>query len=649
MKGFGKWEISIAVFIIGIIVTMPFSSAQINTNPPAQLDSALENFEEEETGASIIVQVNSYEPRIVPSNVLEEDDAPIYAFLSATKLGSMLSDIGSATVNEGTGSLASGATAEPFYSAPEITSVVIRPTDEATADAIQGNPRYVRPRQYSLDNLGYLMILLKQVENENSLPDEVTLNMGAAIWFENAERLFSLIQQDLVLPLDADQDSWRAKSKSDYSFFGGKGYVRASQISGNNAQLVIYSGNDNAWPYTGSPREIQTLNINTGETSDFVRLQETGDLVQNTFRVQLLDVIDQTENMVKLAIESDGKLKEVVVARGSKILPGSEWTVSNIAITDTDEGTKYEVTISSANDQKIISTIYPKGTVQQQETDPCENSPVLLGNLAEQRQEQRLVGNLNNSALINLNRLSQMDVKDFSTLINNVLPAGRYLTASNINSNSVTLRIDNLRDQIPKGEGWIETAKTLVHVFFDEVRSRVTESDRQTFTLRKGAARRVSVEDFTYIISVDDLEAQNAKVSVSRIRNLETAVTEIRPTVSISTTRPAEEVALQIKSTSKDFVFCTAIQQYKRIITDYQGVTEEDNRTLLSDVAAFQIGKIYEELGYPRLAIQNYQRAIDRGIGDFITEALGRINSLQSAAEQRAKSRTKEKKHKEKE
>ncbi len=628
---------SIAIFIIWIIMTMPLAAAQFSS--PEQTP---ENFDEKETGSSILVQVNSYEPRIVPSNILEEDDAPVYAFLTATTAGSLLAE--AASVESGLGAeaqLRERATSEPLFSAPEIRTVVIRPTDENTADLIRGNPRYIRPRQYSLDNLGYLMILLRKVETEDELPEDITLNMEAEIWFENAERLFSLIQQDLVLPLDADEVSWKSKPVNQYGFFAGRGYIRASEISSNNAQFVVYSGDDRSWPYTGSPRPIQSLNLDLGETSDFIRLQETGELIQNTFRVKLLDIIDQTENRVKLSIESDGRLQEIVVAEGSRLFPGSEWTVSNIEISDTDDGTKYEITITSANDRKIISAVYPKGTLQQNNQDPCERSPVLLGNLAATtHQEQRTNGELNGSSLFYLNGLRQMNPSDFSRLVDNTVQAGRYLTVTEINQNTATLRIDNLEENLQRGSGWFDVGKTLLQTFITEVRARLGDSNRQEFTLRQGSARRVSVDDFTYIITVNSIDSQrdNVKISVTRERNLEPGVAEIRPTVSISTNRPSSEIATEIGNTSKDFVYCTAIQQYKKMITDYQGIKDE-NGVLLSDRAAFRIGKIYEEIGYPKLAVENYQKSLENGIGEFLVEAQGRITALQNAAESGARIR----------
>lgn len=616
------WQGSIAILIICLVITMPLASAQFDTN-------AQPEFDEQETGTSIQVQVNSYEPQIIPSNVLEEDDAPVYAFLSGTTAGSILSEASSATSGR---SIA--PTSEPFYSTPDITSVVIRPIDETTAALIRGNPQYIRPREYDMDNLGYLRIFLRQVGTEAELPDEITLNMEAEITFENAERLFSLIQQDVVLPLDSDEQIWRSKPKSQYSFFAGKGAIRATGISSSDASLIVYSNNDFAWPYGGTPSPIRSLSLDVGETSDYIRLQESGDLIQNAFRIKLIDVIDQTEKRVKFTIESDGRLQEVVAAEGSRLFPGSEWTVSRIDVSETDEGTKYEVTITAANDRKTITAVYPKGTIENTGRDPCESSPVLLGNLAS-LQEQNSNSALNSSSLLKISELKSITAKSLEG--EDTLSSGVYLITTNIGTGTATMRVDNIQENIQRQAGWMESGKELTQIYVTEV-NRLTNTNKQEFTLRQGNSRRVSLGDYTYVITLDSIDNNNAIVKVVKTRNVTPGSAPIRPTVSISTTQPSEEIATAIEKTSKDFVYCTAIQEYKKVTTDYQGI--KDNRgVLLADRASYNIGKIYDELGYPRLAIQYYQKSLENGIGEFIIEAQSKITSLENEAESGARVR----------
>ena len=77
----------------------------------AQTSYETENiFGEEKTGESIIIEAYKYQPIAVNSNVLEEQDVPVYVFLKATTLGGLISGEESPE-------------AAPFYGLPEIKLV----------------------------------------------------------------------------------------------------------------------------------------------------------------------------------------------------------------------------------------------------------------------------------------------------------------------------------------------------------------------------------------------------------------------------------------------------------------------------------------------------------------------------------------------
>ncbi|MEK6816223.1 MAG: hypothetical protein AABY09_01300, partial [Nanoarchaeota archaeon] len=204
---------------------------------------------EEETGEAIVVNPISYEPPTIRSGLLEEDDVPVYVSLSGTTLGSLLG---------------AASNIEPLYSLPDIKLVNVRPLDAWTQNAVRGAPRYIRPKKYSLQNLGFLAVLIKKADKESDIPPEINLSMVAEIYFEDSERTFSLFRQDLFLPEKANEADWRldlAKDSSQSSFFAKRGYIRASSITDTDATLVFYSGTDLTPPYTGTPRPINQIKL----------------------------------------------------------------------------------------------------------------------------------------------------------------------------------------------------------------------------------------------------------------------------------------------------------------------------------------------------------------------------------------------------
>ena len=227
MKKLMRINAFIAMVLSMLIVMTPFSYSILDWEEEEQ---------EAQTGESIIVNVNSYEPTVLPSSVIEDGDVPVYVYLTGVTPGTILKSVAGSTSN-----------AEPLYGNIDIKQVYIRPENEETLNYVRGNPKYVKPRKLSIDNLGYLIVTLKQIEKEADVPDEIKLNMRAEITFENAERLYSMIEQDLIIPEDPDEAAWREKPIDDYRFFAGRGAIRASSISEGGADLTVYGGMDLQW------------------------------------------------------------------------------------------------------------------------------------------------------------------------------------------------------------------------------------------------------------------------------------------------------------------------------------------------------------------------------------------------------------------
>ena len=125
-----------------LIIMTPFSSALLDWEEEEQ---------EAQTGESIIVNVGGYDPAVLPSSVIEDGDVPVYFYLTGMTPGTLIR---------------STSNIEPLYGNVDIKHVYIRPEDEETLNYVRGNPKYVKPRKLSIDNLGYLIVTLKQIRKE---------------------------------------------------------------------------------------------------------------------------------------------------------------------------------------------------------------------------------------------------------------------------------------------------------------------------------------------------------------------------------------------------------------------------------------------------------------------------------------------------
>ncbi len=366
----GKERI-LAIFLAMLVLTMPFSSAL--------LFDIEERKQEASAGEAIIVNVKGYEPTVIPSSLIEDGDVPVYAFLTG---------LTSARI------LGAQANYAPLYGQPMIKQVYVRPLDEATKDAVRGSPKHVQPQEYSLDDLGYLIITLKQIEKEEDVPasgknygfyggGDIELNMMAEITFENVERLFNLVHQDLIIGEYPDENEWKTEALDTSSFFSNRGFVRVRDISNNNAKLTVYASSDTAWPYTGAPRPLADVSLTVGETSDYYRLTEMQGSITNAFRVKLTDIINPSEKRAKIKVNINGKEQERIVKVGSKIYPGSRLTVKSIE-TSGEEG-KVEQKLFIKDYAGGADGTLTRNSKQTEEVtqDPCEGNVILLDETEE--------------------------------------------------------------------------------------------------------------------------------------------------------------------------------------------------------------------------------------------------------------------------
>ena len=149
----------IALFCILLILSTSYASAQSTRN-----NDILPIFTNtiEETGESIIVNVGKLEPTIVPTNILEEQDVPVYVFLKGATLGSL--------------AFGEGAPENfPFYGVPEIERVSIsgvESTNNLVSNVVHIKPkdrRYVVEKGERFFDMGYLILKLRKIKDEKRI------------------------------------------------------------------------------------------------------------------------------------------------------------------------------------------------------------------------------------------------------------------------------------------------------------------------------------------------------------------------------------------------------------------------------------------------------------------------------------------------
>jgi len=332
----------IGLICMFLIVIMPFNVALVDPSF-SEFDSEEDEYD---TGESILLNVKEYEPVMVTSNLLEDNNVPVYVFLSALSIGELFQ----------------GTNLEPVYGGFEIDKIHVKPADVGTQDLLAGQPKYIKPEKFTSENAGYVYMTLDQIELEEDMPDEINMTFNAEIWFSEVTRIFELAETSLVLPTDGDYDAWEEKLDSEgsaYTFFGNRGLIRVTSIEGNTAFLTVYSNKDLYWPIMGAPRAIADLELKEGETSRYIDLGETDEIAMGMakFRVKLDDLRDPQQEKALFTVIVDGNSQNTILSKGMSLYPGSTWKVETMSTSVTDEGYAYTVVLKgSRGDRKTLTS-----------------------------------------------------------------------------------------------------------------------------------------------------------------------------------------------------------------------------------------------------------------------------------------------------
>ena len=229
-------------------------------------------------GNDFLIQIAPFgcTPDPVTSDLLEDNDVPITCQLAATQINPLV-QVNSIDSVSFSGQLPKEVSGVGFYPAQ-------------AALGVQG-----ALNSPALNNIGYVQIMLKQQTNDSAMPAYVSGNLTAKITY-NLNNAFGVGTSLFYLPELNDADF--ANTISQYTFWNGKGYLRADSISANSAAISIYTD-------TG---KVGTVNLNQGQTSDVVYLP--GLQCQAGIKLKL-ESLDNPNSRAQLRI--DGEVNNVAV------------------------------------------------------------------------------------------------------------------------------------------------------------------------------------------------------------------------------------------------------------------------------------------------------------------------------------------------
>ncbi len=271
-----KKLLNFTILFSTILLLSNFSFAYLSSTPQTNLFSTFvtQPFSSSscQQGQDFLIQIAPFgcTPAVVRSDLLEQNDVPVYCQLGATQINPLI-DVQSIDSLSFSGK----------YS-PEVSGVGFYPAQAALG--VQGNLN-----SPVLNNIGYAVINLKKQPNESAMPDYVYGNLTARIKY-NVKNAYGIGNALFYLP-ELSSSDWNDK-KSQYSFWSGKGYLKADSISSTSADISVYtdSGLDT------------TVTLKAGQTSNNIYIP--GFECQAGFKLQLQSM-ENPDTAAQLRVNAD--------------------------------------------------------------------------------------------------------------------------------------------------------------------------------------------------------------------------------------------------------------------------------------------------------------------------------------------------------
>ena len=245
-----------------------YTSDQINTYWPILGNAATCNARQD-----ILLQVAPLgcQPTVVRSDILEEQNVPVFCQIMALDVNP-LNDVNKIRNIRFIGNYP-----------PEVAGVGFHPARAAlnTREVLTGSPL--------MDNIGYVVVVLKKAPNEKSMPDSVNVTLVAQLEYGTSNSLGVGRTEFLLRPV-SDKD-WETE-KLKQSFWNGRYFVKLEEVDSNTALISIYDG----------VQRLTTQRVNRGETSQPVYLP--GAFCSAGYQIAYDDYV-AADNSAKIELSSE--------------------------------------------------------------------------------------------------------------------------------------------------------------------------------------------------------------------------------------------------------------------------------------------------------------------------------------------------------
>lgn len=192
----------------------------------------------------IQIPIDGCSPAVVRSDLLEEQDVPVYCRLVGMKINPLITVPRIKTI-----------TPVNFNKSSQISAINFHPARVALGYSsnlagyegnLEGVPMF--------SNLGYVVLFLKKQPVEAKMPENVSATITARITYDIAH-VYGIKKDFSNLRVLSDEE-W-ARTYNKYSFWNGRGYLRLKEVNGDQATIQLYDSQLRPLPNTITLRQGQ--------------------------------------------------------------------------------------------------------------------------------------------------------------------------------------------------------------------------------------------------------------------------------------------------------------------------------------------------------------------------------------------------------
>jgi len=282
------------IFLIGILISLTFVSASFgySRSSPRYTQPGMSSFdymrgseginlypvldrEKCGMGQDFIIQVapTGCTPSVVRSDLLEEQNVPVFCPLMATKVNPLI-DVEAIDHITFKGNYPKGVSGIGFHPANAAL--------KTSAREMLNSP--------VLENIGYAVVVLKKQRNESAMPEWIVGNMTAVLRYD-LKNAFGVGAAQFNLPL-VSEEKWDEDYRA-YGFWRGKGYLRAENIGTDDARISVFRDVDT---------RLSSKNLRVGETSEMIYIP--GYYCLAGFQLRL-DGLEAPDTRAKFEVDGD--------------------------------------------------------------------------------------------------------------------------------------------------------------------------------------------------------------------------------------------------------------------------------------------------------------------------------------------------------